>query len=66
MEVNPPQTLQVAETAFVIAYNGRYYSVQEEQGAKGEAVKAFSMLYQLFQMTQQPTVAPVPDIAIAK
>ena len=59
VEVNPPQTLQVAETdapppyaAFVVEYNGRYYSVQEERGAKGEGanwnMKAFSMLYQLF------------------
>lgn len=77
VQVNPPFTLQVAETtarpsyaAFSVEYEGRYYSVLEERGTQGEGrnwnMKAFSMLYQLFQMTQQPTVTPVPGIAIAK
>ena len=77
VQVNPPHTLQVAETssrppygAVTVEYEGRYYSVQEERGPGGESanwnMKAFSMLYLLFQMTQQPVVAPVPGIAIAK
>ena len=77
VQVNPPHTLQIAETvarpshaSITVQYEGRYYSVLDERDATGEGrnwnMKAFSMLYQLFQMTQQPMLAPVPNIAIAK
>jgi hypothetical protein len=77
VQVNPPHTLEITETgslprdaAFSVKYNDRFYSVEETPFATGEGanwnLKAFSMLYQLFQMTQKPVLAPVPGIAIAK
>ena len=77
VQVNPPHTLEIVETSavppnavFSIKYNDRVYSVEETPAAAGEGanwnLKAFSMLYQLFQMTQKPVMAPVPGIAIAK
>ena len=77
VEVNPPHTLQITErgalprdAAFSVKFNDRFYSVEETPFGTGEGanwnVKAFSMLYQLFQMTQKPVLAPVPGIAIAK
>lgn len=77
VEVNPPHTLQITESnalpqdaVFSVKFNERFYSVEETPLATGESanwnLKAFSMLYQLFQMTHKAVVAPVPTIAIAK
>lgn len=77
VEVNPAQTLQILETGTVppdaalsVKYHDRFYSVEEARFAKGEGanwnLKAFNMLYQLYQMTKKPVSAPVPGIAIAK
>ena len=77
VQVNPPHTLQITESdalprdaVFSVKFNERFYSVEETPLATGEGanwnLKAFSMLYQLFQMTHKAVVAPVPNIAIAK
>ncbi|MBK5280493.1 MAG: hypothetical protein JJE16_00235 [Nitrospiraceae bacterium] len=77
VQVNPPHTLQITESdalprdaVFSVKFNDRFYSVEETPLATGEGanwnLKAFSMLYQLFQMTQKSVLASVPSIAIAK
>ena len=77
VEVNPAQTLQILETgtvppdaALFVKYHDSFYSVEEARYARGEGanwnLKAFNMLYQLYQMTKKPVSAPVPGIAIAK
>ncbi len=77
VEVNPAQTLQIRETGTVppdaaisVKYHDHVYSVEEMPFARGEGanwnLKAFNMLYQLYQMTKKPVTAPVPGIAIAK
>lgn len=77
VEVNPAQTLQILETgtappeaALSVKYHDRFYSVEEVPFARGEGanwnLKAFNMLYQLYQMTKKPVSTPVPGIAIAK
>ena len=78
IRLNPPQTLEVIQgdrpppnSAFSVEYNGRYYAVPES-GTEGPEdgtqwnLRAFGMLYQLYQMTFEQANVPVPGIAIAK
>lgn len=69
---NPVNTLKIAETDslpmgtdIAIAHERKFYSVQDQPGYQWNK-KAFSLLYQLFQMTVLPTAQAGPAITIAK
>jgi hypothetical protein len=69
---NPVHTLGIRETASApggadvsVAYNGQYYAVGLDTGYQWNQ-KAFSLLYQLFQMTVAAVPQTGPAITIAK
>ncbi len=72
MSENPVRTLEIAESTappaadrLYVELHGRYYSVQSEPGYQWNE-KAFSMLYQLFQMSVSNVEATGPAITISK
>jgi hypothetical protein len=69
---NPVHTLEILETDrvpsrvdFSVALNGSYYAVRPETGYQWNR-KAFSLLYQLFQMTVSAVPQTGPAITISK
>jgi len=69
---NPVHTLEIVETNslspgvdFSVTLNGHYYTVRPETGYQWNQ-KAFSLLYQLFQMTVAAAPQTGPAITIAK
>jgi hypothetical protein len=57
------------QAAVTVQYGDRYFSIRRPDEGDPSSVmnmKAFGMLYQLFQMMVQPMAAQVPGIAIAK
>jgi hypothetical protein len=57
------------QAAVTVQYGDRYFSIRRPDEGDPSSVmniKAFGMLYQLFQMMVQPVAAQVPGIAIAK
>lgn len=72
MSENPAHTLEIAESASApaedelsVALHGRYYSVRQEAGYQWNK-KAFSLLYQLFQMAVANIEPAGPAITISK
>jgi hypothetical protein len=72
MTENPAHTLEISETAerppgdeLSVEFRGHFYSVRQESGYQWNK-KAFSMLYQLFQMSVSNVEATGPAITIAK
>jgi len=72
MTENPAHTLQISESGerppgddLFVELHGRYYSVHQEPGYQWNN-KAFSLLYQLFQMSVANTEAVGPAITISK
>lgn len=72
MTENPARTLEVSESTSApsdaelsVEYRGHYYSVREETGYQWNK-KAFSLLYQLFQMSVSSVEAAGPAITISK
>ena len=76
VRINAPEVLKIEESdrpfeqaAVSIRYGDRYFAIARPAPDDAEGIwnlKAFDMLYQLFQMMVQPSAAPVPGIAIAK
>ena len=69
---NPASTLRIQESTgrpdrleTSVAYEGRYFYVRDGDGYPWDR-KAFSLLYQLFQMTVSPAAQAGPTITIAK
>jgi hypothetical protein len=69
---NPIRTLEIIEpdslppgTGLAVGFRGRQYAVRYDSGYQWNA-KAFSMLYQLFQMSVSTVTTAGPTIAIAK
>lgn len=69
---NPVHTLEIAETSQVpsgadisVASHGHYYSIQDQAGYQWNK-KAFSLLYQLFQMSVYAEDKSGPIITISK
>lgn len=71
MTENPAHTLEIAETSqpppdeLYAELHGHYYSVRADTGYQWNK-KAFSMLYQLFQMSLSSGEPPGPAITISK
>ena len=72
MSENPAHTLEISESASApgddepsVELNGRYYSVRRETGYQWNK-KAFSLLYQLFQMAVANIEPAGPAITISK
>jgi hypothetical protein len=72
MTENPAHTLEIAESSerppggeMYVELRGRYYSVRQETGYQWNK-KAFSMLYQLFQMSVSTVENTGPAITISK
>ena len=72
MTENPVHTLEIAESTskpsgdrLFVELHGHYYFVQGEPGYQWNE-KAFSMLYQLFQMSVSNVESTGPAITIAK
>ncbi|MFN2426528.1 MAG: hypothetical protein ABR587_08795 [Candidatus Binatia bacterium] len=69
---NPPHTLEIVETrrapggtGLSVRLHGRQYALRPEDGYQWNK-KAFSLLYQLFQMSVAAEVNTGPEITIAK
>jgi hypothetical protein len=69
---NPAHILEIAESSspppggeLSVAWNGHYYAVRHETGYQWNR-KAFSLLYQLFQMSVAPVDKSGPAITISK
>src|SRR5260370_40723886 len=69
---HPPHTLEISESSepppgdeLSVALHGHYYSVRQETGYQWNK-KAFSLLYQLFQMSVSNVEAVGPAITISK
>lgn len=69
---NPMRTLDIVESieeppegTLSVQWNGRYYAVRPQSGYQWNR-KAFSLLYQLYQMSMSPVQAGGPAITIAK
>ena len=67
---NPARTLEISETkgkpgGLSVALNGQRYALREQRGYQWNK-KAFSMLYQLFQMSVSKVEDAGPAITIAK
>lgn len=70
---NPPKALDIVESRtpppdaeqLSVALNGRHYSIRPQDGYPWNR-KAFSLLYQLFQMSVSTAAQPGPAITIAK
>ena len=72
MTENPAHTLEISESAsapaddeLAVELHGRYYSVRQETGYQWNK-KAFSLLYQLFQMAVANVEPAGPAITISK
>jgi hypothetical protein len=72
MTENPAHTLQISESTdappgdeLSVELHGKYYSVRQETGYQWNR-KAFSLLYQLFQMSVSTVEATGPAITISK
>jgi hypothetical protein len=72
MTENPVHTLEISESSepppgdeLSVELHGRYYSVRQETGYQWNK-KAFSLLYQLFQMSVSNTEPTGPAITISK
>ena len=72
MTENPAHTLEIAESSerpsgdeMYVELHGHYYSVRQETGYQWNR-KAFSLLYQLFQMSVSNVEAAGPAITISK
>ena len=72
IQENPTTTLEIVEArspppgdGLSVALNGSYYSIRPESGYQWNR-KAFSLLYQLFQMSVSTAAQPGPAITIAK
>ena len=69
---NPVRTLEIVEAResppgadLSVQWRGYHYAVREQSGYQWNK-KAFSLLYQLFQMSMSPVGATGPAITIAK
>lgn len=69
---NPVDALKISETDrpadetdLSITHEGKFYSIQDQPGYQWNK-KAFSLLYQLFQMTVSPAAQAGPSITISK
>ncbi len=72
MTENPAHTLEISETAeppaggdLFVELHGRYYSVRQETGYQWNK-KAFSLVYELFQMSVSNVESAGPAITISK
>jgi hypothetical protein len=72
MTENPAHTLEISESSeppvgddLFVELHGRYYSVRQETGYQWNK-KAFSLLYELFQMSVSTVEATGPAITISK
>jgi hypothetical protein len=72
MRENPPRTLEILEArrlpsgvGLSVSWQGYQYAIQPQSGYQWNR-KAFSLLYQLFQMTVAAVPQPGPAITIAK
>jgi hypothetical protein len=72
MTENPAHTLEITESTepppgdeLSVELHGRYYSVRQETGYQWNK-KAFSLLYQLFQMSVSSVEQSGPAITISK